>query len=65
MFESTKIIGTKQYEKAKELYATANITGLKLTGPVDFRHQFVDMSKVQVPLANSTKVSCMMVTIAP
>ena len=56
MFESTFIIGSKQYEKAKELYKQANITGLKLSGPVDFRHQFVDMSKQEFNLPSGEKV---------
>lgn len=57
MFESTLIIGTKQYEKAKELYATANVTGLKLSGPIDFRHQYVDMSKQEFALPSGEKVT--------
>lgn len=56
MFESTLIIGTKQYEKAKDLYASANITGMKLAGPVDFRHQHADMSKVQFKLPSGEQV---------
>lgn len=56
MFESTFIIGSKQYEKAKELYMQANVTGLKLSGPVEFRHQFVDMTKQQFTLPTGEKV---------
>ncbi|XP_013402701.1 neutral ceramidase isoform X2 [Lingula anatina] len=47
MYESTKIIGKKQYEKAKELFDGANTL---LTGPVDYRHQFVDMSNQKVQI---------------
>lgn len=61
MFESTLIIGTKQYEKAKELYASANITGMKLSGPVDFRHQHVDMSNVNFALPSGEQVRLMFV----
>lgn len=56
MFESTMIIGTKQYQKAKDLYAQANITGLLLSGPVDFRHQFADMAHQQFSLPSGEKV---------
>lgn len=56
MFESTLIIATKQYEKAKDLYATANVTGMKLSGPVDFRHQHADMSNVKFQLPSGEQV---------
>ncbi|KAH3872488.1 hypothetical protein DPMN_035704 [Dreissena polymorpha] len=42
MFESTRIIATNQYKKAKELFDSATT---KLTGPVDFRHTYTDMTK--------------------
>ncbi|XP_067928442.1 uncharacterized protein [Watersipora subatra] len=57
MFESTLIIGAKQYEKAKELYKQANITGLRLSGPVDFRHQYVDMSNYKFQLPTGKNVT--------
>lgn len=57
MFESTKIIGTKQYDRAMSLYKTANITGKKLSGPIDYRHQHVDMSKYAFTLPSGEKVS--------
>ncbi|CAL1538863.1 unnamed protein product [Lymnaea stagnalis] len=53
MFESTKIIATNQFNKALDLYNTAQI---KLTGPVDFRHSYVDMTIQNVTLANGTQV---------
>ncbi|OWF56536.1 Synaptogyrin-2 [Mizuhopecten yessoensis] len=53
MFESTKIIGNNQYTKAMELYHAATI---KLSGPVDFRHSYVDMTNVEVQLNSTTKV---------
>jgi len=63
MFESTLIIGSKQYEKAKELYTQANITGIKLSGPIDFRHQFVDMSKQELKLETGEMVNSPRVTL--
>ncbi|KAG8199020.1 hypothetical protein JTE90_001815 [Oedothorax gibbosus] len=54
MFESTKIIGQKQYEKALELFETANSP---ISGPVGFAHQFVDMTSVKLQFnktANAT-----------
>jgi neutral ceramidase len=46
-FESTKIIGSNQFKKALELFEdTKNSVALK--GPIDFRHQFVDMFNVVV-----------------
>ncbi|RDD40045.1 Neutral ceramidase [Trichoplax sp. H2] len=53
MFESTEIIGRNQFSKAKELYDGAK---KKVTGPVDFRHMYVDMTNVAVTLKNGTKV---------
>lgn len=55
MFESTQIIGNKQYEFAKNLMATATE---EVTGPIDYRHSFVDMSALNVTLSNgaSTKL---------
>ena len=58
MFESTKIIGEKQYQMAMKLYRTADVSGMKLSGPIDFRHQNVDMSKYQFTLPSGDKVSC-------
>lgn len=45
MFESTKIIGEKQFEKADSLFQTAS---KKVEGPLGWVHQFVDMSAQQV-----------------
>ncbi len=44
-FENVRIIGERQYEKALELYQTATE---QLTGSIDFRHQYVDMSSTVV-----------------
>lgn len=50
MFESTKIIGEKQFAKARELFDTAKLI---IDGPVSFVHQHVDMSDVTVILGNN------------
>lgn len=52
MFESTKIIAYKQYFKARQLFADK--TGeIKISGPVRFVHQHIDMSRQPVPLYES------------
>lgn len=53
MFESTKIIGRNQFEKAKQLYLSATTT---LSGPVRFIHEYVNMTSYEVILQNRTKV---------
>ncbi len=55
MFESTKIIGRNQYNKAKELSNSATAT---LSGPVDHRLEYVDMSNLQVSLEDGETVGC-------
>jgi len=40
MFESTRIIGDKQYQFAKQLMDTATEV---VSGPIDYRHSFVEM----------------------
>ena len=54
MFESKKIIGTKQYEHAMKLYdeATKEIDG----GIVDYRHSFINMNSLDVTLENGSVV---------
>jgi neutral ceramidase len=54
MFESTKIIGANQFTKAHELYDNASSL---LSGPVDFRHAYIDMSALTVTLANGENAS--------
>ncbi|GFO12902.1 LOW QUALITY PROTEIN: neutral ceramidase-like [Plakobranchus ocellatus] len=51
MFESTQIIARNQYKKATDLYNSAKI---KLNGPVDFRHTYVDMTKQNVTLPDGS-----------
>lgn len=53
MFESTKIIGEKQYEKAMELFTTAKN---KLTGPIQYVHQYIDMTNVEVTVNDTYRV---------
>lgn len=54
MFESTKIIGDKQYQFAKGLMESATST---VSGKVDYVHDFVDMSKLEVTLQDGSKVT--------
>lgn len=51
-FESTDIIGRRQADISRRLY---DEPGVPLSGPVDFRHTFVDMSNVTVSV-NGTLV---------
>lgn len=56
MFESTKIIGEKQYKHASKLMQEAVE---EVTGPVGFRHSFVDMPNLNVTLSDeSTTTLC-------
>ncbi|XP_015929598.2 neutral ceramidase [Parasteatoda tepidariorum] len=54
MFESTEIIGQKQYEKALELFESA-VT--PISGPVGYTHQFIDMSQTTVRLNETTNAT--------
>lgn len=51
MFESTKIIGGKQYMKAVDLFDSADNP---VSGPVGFAHQYIDMSRQTVQLNKTT-----------
>merc|ERR1711970_1023994 len=56
MFQSTKIIAERQFKKSYELFSDqASYT--ELSGPVQFIHQWVDMSSYQVTLNNGSTVS--------
>nr|XP_006823956.1 PREDICTED: neutral ceramidase-like [Saccoglossus kowalevskii] len=57
MFESTAIIGERQYAKALELYEDEAQTSVPLTGPVGYIHQYVDMGNFTFPLKNGTEVT--------
>jgi neutral ceramidase len=54
MFESTQIIGERQFEKAVEIYESASTV---VNGPVDYRHTFIDMSNLTFPFVNNTSSS--------
>lgn len=45
MFESAKIIGKKQYQRAQQLFDSAKT---KVSGPINFVHQTADFSKYEV-----------------
>ncbi|ORX82000.1 Neutral/alkaline nonlysosomal ceramidase [Basidiobolus meristosporus CBS 931.73] len=52
--ESTRIIGSYQYQTARKLMNEATNA---IKGSIDFRHQFVDMTGVQVKLNATTTVN--------
>lgn len=54
MFESARIIGEKQYEKAWELFQTADIP---ISGPVKSIHQYINMASAPVVLNDTTTVT--------
>ncbi|KAK9767428.1 hypothetical protein K7432_002787 [Basidiobolus ranarum] len=51
--ESTRIIGAFQYQTAKKLMNEAKDY---IKGSIDFRHQFVDMTKLQVKINSTSTV---------
>jgi neutral ceramidase len=53
MFESTQIIGGKQYNFAKQLMDSATEV---VTGPIDYRHSFVEMPALNVTRADGSTV---------
>lgn len=55
MFDSTRIIADNQFQKGYDLFKSASFN---LTGPVDFRHTFVDMSKATVTINGSEFHTC-------
>lgn len=48
MFESTKIIGYKQYARALELFRDQK-NQIRISGPVNFIHEHIDMTNQHVP----------------
>ncbi|CAM9404584.1 unnamed protein product, partial [Ectocarpus fasciculatus] len=54
MFESTQIIGQKQFEHAMDLMEQA---AEEVSGPVGVRHSFVDMPNLNVTLADQSSVT--------
>jgi neutral ceramidase len=55
MFDSVKLIGEKQYEKAKRLFDSAT---LKVSGPIGAAHQYIDMSNIVLQTSNGTVSTC-------
>ncbi|XP_065884102.1 uncharacterized protein [Dysidea avara] len=53
MVDSTRIIAENQYYFGKTLFENASNP---VSGPVDFKHSYVDMTKVMVKLENGTEV---------
>ncbi|KAB7508133.1 Neutral ceramidase [Armadillidium nasatum] len=56
MMESTKIIGEKQFEKAWELYFDTS-NQVKLSGPVQYRMQYVEIANFTFPHPNGEYVT--------
>merc|ERR1711970_618030 len=56
MFESTKIIAERQFKKSYELFSNPE-NYVELSGPVQYIHQWVDMSSYPVNLPNGSVVS--------
>ncbi|CAL1378901.1 unnamed protein product [Linum trigynum] len=54
-FESTRIIGERQFKKATELFGKARE---QLKGKVDYRHEFVDFSNLEVALGSEVVKTC-------
>lgn len=52
-FESTQIIGDRQFRKALDLFNTASE---ELKGKVEYRHTFIDFSKLEVTLGTQEVV---------
>jgi neutral ceramidase len=55
MFDSTRIIAEKQFNMGKSLYEAAS---QQVTGPVQFRHSFVDFSDVAVNISDKIHHTC-------
>ncbi|KAL5742621.1 hypothetical protein ACOSP7_029353 [Xanthoceras sorbifolium] len=53
-FESTRIIGERQFKKAVELFTKANE---QLKGKIGYRHSYVDFSKLEVSLPKAGGVT--------
>ncbi|XP_045820262.1 neutral ceramidase 1-like isoform X1 [Trifolium pratense] len=48
-FESTRIIGERQFKKAVDLF---NAADEEIKGEVDFRHTYIDLSKLEVTISD-------------
>ncbi|KAM0948353.1 putative ceramidase [Dioscorea sansibarensis] len=49
-FESTRIIGERQFRKAVDLFSAASE---RIKGKVDYRHTYLDLSQLEVTLSSS------------
>jgi neutral ceramidase len=56
MFESCQIIGGKQADFAKSLMDSATEA---ITGPIDYRHSFVNMPSLNVTIGDTVKQLCL------
>lgn len=55
-FESTRIIGERQFKKASDLFNSATE---KLNGKIEFRHSYIDFSQLEVKIeGNKTVKTC-------
>ena len=50
-FESTRIIGNRQFLKAVDLFSSASE---EIQGKVDYRHTYLDFSQLEVSVSTST-----------
>lgn len=50
-FESTRIIGNRQFQKAVDLFSSASE---EIQGKIDYRHTYLDFSKLEVNVRTST-----------
>ena len=55
MFDSTRIIAERQFNAAYDLFAGVE-TAVEVSGPVQFVHQWVDMTNYQVTLPDGNMV---------
>ena len=55
MFDSTRIIAERQFNAAYDLFARVE-TAVEVSGPVQFVHQWVDMTNYQVTLPDGNMV---------
>lgn len=55
MFESTKIIGQRQFDKARQLFESAQ---LQIKGPIGFVHQYVNMTNVVLQTNKGPVTTC-------
>ncbi|KAM3236864.1 neutral ceramidase 2 [Capsicum annuum] len=59
---STKIIGERQFQKAVDLFTTAN---QELTGKIDYRHVYINFTNIKVQLADNKVVKTCPAALGP